>query len=149
VLSRSVIRGNCVTHYTDGAQHVTQGGCNHFQMAKTPKTPAHRYAENLRILLKLHEMTVADVALAAGVVPKQVYNFLNVSHDPRIKGLEKVANVFGLTTWQMLAIDMTTSPAENRRVLALLERFSAADEGGQAAILQVAEMAASKALKSA
>ncbi len=94
-------------------------------------------------------MTVAQVAERARVIPKQVYNVLNVSHDPRIKGLEKVANVFGLTTWQMLATDLTTKPAENKQILMLLELFSDASEAGRAAIMQVAEMAAGRAPKQA
>jgi transcriptional regulator with XRE-family HTH domain len=94
-------------------------------------------------------MSVAEVAAAARVIPKQVYNLLNESHDPRIKGLEKVARVFGLSAWQMLAVDLTLKPAENKRILSLLENFSAADEAGQETILKVAEIAGNTLRKSA
>lgn len=117
-------------------------------MAVTSISPAARFAKNLRTLIDLRGMTVAQVAEAARIIPKQVYNFLNVSHDPRIKGLEKVANVFALTTWQMLATDLTTVPAENKQVLTLLEHFTAADEAGRATIMQVAQIAASKSSRS-
>jgi transcriptional regulator with XRE-family HTH domain len=110
-------------------------------MSRDVVPPAYRYARNLKILLELHGMTVAEVAKKANVIPKQVYNLLNVSHDPRVKGLEKVANAFGLTTWQMLAFDMTDRPAENRQILELLESFAMADESGRATILRVAEIA--------
>lgn len=113
-------------------------------MQKQPISPLHRYAKNLKALIALHEMTVAQVAERAKVIPKQVYNLLNASHDPRLKGLEKVANVFGLSAWQMLAVDLEGKPAEMRRVLTLLERFTAADEAGQAAIMQVAEIASNR-----
>ncbi len=136
-----------VKRYTAVKQHVTELGCNHLQMPRNTMSPAVRFAKNLEILIELHQMTVAQVAAIAKVIPKQVYNLLNVSHDPRLKGLEKVAGVFGLTAWQMLAMDLTTKPAENRRVLALLEDFAAADADGQAAILQVAAAVASKAYK--
>jgi transcriptional regulator with XRE-family HTH domain len=138
-----------VKHYIAVKQPVTHGGCNHLPMAKLVSAPVNRYAENLKILIKTHDMTVAQVAERARVIPKQVYNLLNSSHDPRVKGLEKVANVFGLTTWQMLAVDFTDKPAENKLVLQLLELFSEADVNGRTAIMQVAEMAANRTRKSA
>jgi transcriptional regulator with XRE-family HTH domain len=110
-------------------------------MLRSSIAPLARYANNLRILIALHETTVAQVAAAAGVVPKQVYNILNQSHDARLKGLEKVANVFGLSAWQMLATELSDKPAKNKQVLALLEHFASADEAGQAAIMQVSELA--------
>jgi DNA-binding phage protein len=140
--SRSDIAAFCVKPYTSVKQHVTRAVCNHLQVIKTTKPPGDRYAENLKILIEIHKTTVAAVAKEAGLVPKQVYNLLNVSHDPRLKGLEKVAKVFGLTTWQMLATDMTVEPAENKLVLTLLEYFSAADEAGRATIMSVAEIVA-------
>jgi transcriptional regulator with XRE-family HTH domain len=141
VLRSSDIGALCVNHYTDVKSHVTRTGWNHSRMSRDVVPPAYRYARNLKILLELHGMTVAEVAKKANVIPKQVYNLLNVSHDPRVKGLEKVANAFGLTTWQMLAFDMTDRPAENRQILELLESFAMADESGRATILRVAEIA--------
>jgi transcriptional regulator with XRE-family HTH domain len=134
----------CVTNYTNVKKPVTGLACNHFQMSNAPPTPARRYAENLKKLIAMHEMTVAQVAAIAHVIPKQVYNLLNSSHDPRLKGLEKVANVFNLTAWQMMAFDFTDQPSDNKRVLALLERFGAADEAGRETILSVAEIASNR-----
>lgn len=113
-------------------------------MQKPLTSPLHRYAKNLKTLIALNEMTVIQVAEKAHVIPKQVYNLLNASHDARLKGLEKVANVFGLSAWQMLATDLEGKPAEAKQVLRLLERFAATDESGRHTILQVAEIAASK-----
>jgi transcriptional regulator with XRE-family HTH domain len=135
-----------VKNYTSVKKHVTRALCNHLQMPRATVAPASRYAENLKILLALHEKTVAEVAAAAKLTPKQIYNLMNVSHDPRIKGLEKVANAFGLTTWQMLATDLTDKPAENRLVLMLLEYFAQADEAGKATIMNVAEIVARQKL---
>lgn len=144
MLSRSVIRGSCVTHYTVGVQPITEGSWNHLQMEKAPTSPTQRYAKNLKRLIELNEMTVAQVAERAKVIPKQVYNLLNASHDPRLKGLEKVAAVFGLSAWQMLAVDLDGKPSDVKQVLQLLERFSRTDEAGRQTILQVAEIAATK-----
>jgi transcriptional regulator with XRE-family HTH domain len=116
-------------------------------MRESTTRPVIRYGENLKRLIDMGERTVADVARAIGKPPKQVYNFMNGAHDPRLKGLEKVANVFGLSAWQMLAVDLTDKPADNKQILALLEAFSQADEAGRKAILQVAEIAASKPSK--
>jgi transcriptional regulator with XRE-family HTH domain len=143
VFSSSVIRGRSVTNYTGGVQHVTDGAWNHLQMQKPATSPLDRFSKNLKTLIALHEMTVAQVAEKARVIPKQVYNLLNGSHDPRLKGLEKVANVFGLSAWQMLAIDLEGKPAEIKQVLRLLELFTATDESGRKTIMQVAEIAAS------
>ena len=141
MFSRSVIRAGCVTHYTSDVQPITEPAWNHPLVEKSLTPPTRRYARNLKALIALHETSVAEVAERAGVRPKQVYNLLNASHDPRLKGLEKVANVFGLSAWQMLATDLDGRPADVKRVLTLLERFSAADEAGRLAIMQVAELA--------
>lgn len=147
MLSRSVIRGNCVTHYTWPVQPITGGSWNHLQMEKSLTSPTQRYAKNLKRLIDMHEMTVAQVADKAKLVPKQVYNLLNASHDPRLKGLEKVANVFGLSAWQMLAVDLDEKPADVKQALRLLELFSATDSSGRHTILQVADIASTKPTK--
>ena len=135
--------------YTNNAQHITEGAWNHLQMQAQTTSPLHRYAKNLKALIALHEMTVIQVAEKAKLTPKQIYNLLNANHDPRLKGLEKVANVFGLSAWQMLATDLEGKPAEAKQVLTLLERFSEADEGGRQTILQVADIASTKPAKRA
>lgn len=144
MLSRSVIGGTSVTLYTFPVQPFTEGSWNHLRVEKSLTSPIQRYAKNLRRLIELHELSVAQVADRAKVIPKQVYNLLNASHDPRLKGLEKVAQVFGLSAWQMLAVDLDDKPGDAKQIMALLERFSASDESGRKTILQVAEIAATK-----
>jgi transcriptional regulator with XRE-family HTH domain len=116
-------------------------------MEKSLTSPTQRYAKNLKRLIEMHEMTVAQVADKAKLVPKQVYNLLNASHDPRLKGLEKVANVFGLSAWQMLAVDLDEKPGDVKQTLKLLELFSASDSSGRHTILQVADIASTKPAK--
>lgn len=147
MLSRSVIRDNCVTHYTLPVQPITGGSWNHSHVEKSLTSPNQRYAKNLKRLIELHEMTVAQVAEKAKLVPKQVYNLLNASHDPRLKGLEKVAAVFGLSAWQMLAVDLDEKPGDAKQILRLLELFSATDGSGRHTILQVADIASTKPTK--
>jgi hypothetical protein len=144
VLSNRFIGAECVTNYTKVKQPISQGRWNPFQMREQPKSPVVRYAENLKRLIDLEKIPVAKVAEVAKVTPKQVYNFMAAGHDVRLKGIEKVANVFGLSAWQLLAVDLEANPAKNKQVLTLLELFSKADEAGQQAIMQVAEIAAQK-----
>ncbi len=117
-------------------------------MRGTPARAIDRCGKNLEKMLQLRDMTVAELASLAKVTPKQVYNLLNGSHDPRLKSIEKVANALGLATWQLLALDMEALPAQHAEVLHLLDLFSRADEAGRKAILQVAEVVAAKAAPS-
>lgn len=147
MLSSRFIRADCVTHYTSTEKPFSQEKWNPLQMREPTKTPMKRYGENLKRLIEIQKIPVTKVAEEARVTPKQIYNFMAAGHDARLKGLEKVANVFGLSAWQMMAVDFDGSPASNRQLLALLELYSRADEAGRAAIMQVAEIAASKASK--
>jgi transcriptional regulator with XRE-family HTH domain len=114
-------------------------------MGKVPTTPRQRLARNLKALIDFQEVTVYGVAEDAKVDPKTVYNMLKGSFDPRLSIVEKLANVFGLTTWQLLAVDLESRPPEWKQALTLLELYSQAQEGGRKAIMQVAEIASQKA----
>jgi len=115
-------------------------------MPKAAVTPRKRLAENLQVLMKTAEKSSPEIAEAAQIGRKTMNNFLNGRFDPRLTLVEKVANTFGLTTWQLLAMDLSAIPAQPKQVLTLLERFFEADEAGRATILQVAEIASKKAL---
>jgi hypothetical protein len=144
VLSSNDIPPFSVKNYTPVKQPISQGSWNAFHMREPPIKPVVRFAENLKRLIEIEKISVARVAEGAKITPKQVYNFMAAGHDFRLKGIEKVAQVFGLSAWQMLAVDLTEKPLDNKQVLRLLELFSRADEPGQQAILQVAEIAAGK-----
>ena len=112
-------------------------------MREPPIKPVLRFATNLKKLIDLQKIPVTTVADRAKVQPKQVYNFMAAGHDFRLKGIEKIANAFGLSAWQMLAVDFEDNPALNKQVLELLEHFSRTDEDGRKTILQGARIAAS------
>jgi transcriptional regulator with XRE-family HTH domain len=113
-------------------------------MGKVPTTPRQRLAKNLKALIDMQDLTVYRVAEDAKVDPKTVYNMLKGSFDPRLSIVEKLANVFGLTTWQILAVDMEAKPPDSKSALVLLEHYSTAKEDGRKAIMQVAEIASQK-----
>lgn len=95
-------------------------------------------------MLNLQALSPVVLADHAGVDRKTINNLLNARFDPRLSLVEKVANVFGMTTWQLLAIDMEVRPPEKAQVVDLLEHFAKAEDGGRAAIMQVAEIVSSK-----
>lgn len=113
-------------------------------MRKPPTPPRLRLAQNLRRLIDMHSEGVYPVAKMAGVEPATIYNMLKQSYDPRISSIEKVMRVFGLQVWQVLAADIDTKPADDLEVFALLERYIESDSVGRKAIMQVAEVVASK-----
>ncbi len=144
MLSNRFMRDDCVTHYTTFQQPISLGTWNPFQMLEPTVSPVARFARNLKKLIKLQAVQVTTVAEGAKVTPKQVYNLMAAGHDFRLKSTEKVANFFGMTTWQFLAVDLEDNPASNREVLRLLELYSKTDESGRKTIMQVAEIAAGK-----
>lgn len=91
--------------------------------------------------MEAHGITSPQLAKEAGVAPKTMNNFLKGRYNPRLGNIEKVANFFGLTTWQLLVHDMTIMPAATKDVLQLIERFCSVSEEGRKAIMQVAELA--------
>ena len=113
-------------------------------MAKALTSPKVRLAKNLKALIEVQGLSVYRVAEIAKVDPKTVYNMLKGSFDPRLSIIEKLANVFGMTTWQILAHDMEGLRPDSKQVVELLELYSGAKEDGKRAIMQVAEIAAQK-----
>lgn len=125
-------------------EHIPDRMRKAFPMTKEVVTPRKRLAENLRALMEVQGLTAPQIAEAAKVDPKTMNNFLNNRFDPRLSLIEKVANVFGLTTWQLLSHDMSIKPPDSRQVIRLLEHYSNAPDEGRKAIMQVAEIAANR-----
>jgi transcriptional regulator with XRE-family HTH domain len=145
VFSSNDIDASCGNLSTDVKELIPHRMWNHFRVPKTPINPRARLAKNIKALMAMQELTAYQVAEAAKVDPKTVYNLLNQGFDPRLSRVEKVANAFGLTTWQLLAHDWELRPANSKLVTELLERYSSADDAGRAAIMQVAGIASQKA----
>ena len=114
-------------------------------MSKQPVPPRQRLAKNLKVLAARRELSGHEIGKKAKVDPKTVNNMLRAAFDPRLSVVEKVAGVFGMTAWQLLAYDLEEHPPDSKQVVQLIERFSSAPDDGRKAILQVAEIAGSKA----
>lgn len=118
---------------------------NNFPMARTRVPLRQRLAKNLRALATRDKLSGHQIAGKAKLDPKTVNNMLRAGHDPRLTHVEKVAEVFGLAAWQLLALDLEANPPDSSQVVALLDHYSAAQDSGRKAIMQVAEMASAKA----
>lgn len=139
--SSSGMPGSWVTSYPAVKQHLTPRMRKNCRMSKEHVHPRFRLAQNLQVLMEAHGITSPQLAKEAGVAPKTMNNFLKGRYNPRLGNIEKVANFFGLTTWQLLVHDMTIMPAATKDVLQLIERFCSVSEEGRKAIMQVAELA--------
>jgi transcriptional regulator with XRE-family HTH domain len=114
-------------------------------MARERIPPRQRLAKNLRVLSAKHEMSGTKIGEKAGVDQKTVTEMMKASFDPRLSIVEKIANAFGMTAWQLLAYDLEERPPDSANVVRLLEHYTNAEEAGRKAIMQVAEVAAEKA----
>jgi transcriptional regulator with XRE-family HTH domain len=144
VLSSSAMAASCGNLSIDVKEPVPHRMWKHFPMGKILTSPRVRLAKNLKALVEMQGLSAYQVAELAKVDPKTVYNLLKGSFDPRLSIVEKLANAFGLTSWQILAADFEAKPPDSKQVLTLLEHYSTAKEEGRKAIMQVAEIAAHK-----
>lgn len=126
--------------------HIPEPRCKTFPMARAPKIPPRqRLAKNIRALMHMQGLGTGLIADRAKVDPKTVNNMVNARFDPRLSQVEKIANVFGLTAWQLLAADLEGKAPDSAAALRLLEHYSNAQDDGRKAIMQVAEIASAKA----
>ena len=106
------------------------------------KNPAPKLAlaANLKALLDAHKMSGPALAQRAGIDRKSVNNMLNARYNPNYDNVEAVAEVFGLTGWQLILPDLHTNLPMANEVRKLLENFHRASDEGRRTILNVAEM---------
>jgi transcriptional regulator with XRE-family HTH domain len=135
-----------VNHYPSVKQLFTREAGNTFPVPRQEVPLRQRLAKNLRALAKRDGLSGHQVAAKAKMNPKTVNNMMRAGHDPRLTHVEQVASAFGLAAWQILAMDLEQRPPDSAQVIRLLERYSSAPDDGRKAIMQVAEIAASKAL---
>ncbi len=127
-------------------EHFPPVGWNHSGVGKIftkqAVNPRTRLAQNLRALIDMQELSAPRVAELAKVDRKSVNNLLHGRFDPRLSLVEKVANVFGMTTWQILATDFQVKKIDSAQVVRLIDHYSKAPDAGRTAIMQVAQIAA-------
>lgn len=87
-------------------------------------------------------MKAPEVARVSGVDAKTVNNMLHGRFDPRPEKADMVAQVFGLSGWQMLIPDLTAAMLKNGELDQLIANYVSASPDGRDNIRRVAEMAA-------
>lgn len=127
------------------SEPVPREGWETFPMRKSPTPPRTRIAKNLRALMEMQGIGAPKLAAEAKVDRKTINNLVNGRFDPRLSLVERVANVFGMAAWQLLATDLEVKKLDSAQIVRLLERYSAAGEDGKAAIMQVAQVASNNA----
>ena len=124
---------------SQGTLSTTKG--KDFVMA--PKTPPRvTLARNLKLLMEARKLGTPEVAKQSGVDKKTINNLLHGRFDPRLDKVEAVAQVFGLTGWQIIMPGMAESVIEDGQLQNVVEAYTATNAQGRDNISRVAEMAA-------
>jgi DNA-binding XRE family transcriptional regulator len=116
-------------------------------MRKKRVDPRERLSKNLAALMDMQKLSAPIIANRAKVDRKTINNIVRGRFDPRLTVVEKIANVFGMTTWQILATDLEVRKVDSEQVVRLLEDYSNAKDAGRAAIMNVAQIAAESPAK--
>jgi transcriptional regulator with XRE-family HTH domain len=111
-------------------------------MRKPRVDPRQRLSRNLAALMEMQKLSAPLIAARAKVDRKTINNLVRGRFDPRLTVVEKIANVFGMTTWQLLATDLVVRKLDSAQVVRLLEDYSNAKDSGREAIMNVAQIAA-------
>ncbi len=114
-------------------------------MAEKRPLPRQTLAKNLQALqLAYPEWHAAELARLAKVDKKTLSNYLRgARYDPRPEIVDRIAQVYGVTGWLLLAPWFKPEMAKNHALTALLNAYSEASPENRGNILRVAEMAAS------
>jgi len=115
------------------------------RMADKQLTTVKTLADNLNYLMDKHGLSEAVVGKRSGVSGKTVNNMRNGRTKVTIENAEKVAQVFGLSGWQLLIPDFPRDLIENRDLITMVEGYAFADTDGRNAIARVAEREATYA----
>ncbi|MGH8073682.1 MAG: helix-turn-helix domain-containing protein [Lysobacter sp.] len=111
-------------------------------MATTRET-ALALAGNLKRLMDHHELSQAQLSKKAGVGQSTLSNLLDSSSpleiNPRADTIERLADYFGIPSWQLLIPDLPLQLLMNQRLSKLIENYRDAPENGRENINRVAE----------
>lgn len=98
-------------------------------------------AKNLKYLLDKHELSYRAVSEKTGeaVSPKTVGNMVNAVGGSSIDNVEAVAQVFGLTGWQMILPGLIDDIENNTSIATVYESYFNTDAEGRKHIQRIAE----------
>ena len=100
-------------------------------------------ADNVRRLMDAHKLTQSQLASRAGVSQKSISDLLNyggnVSKEPRLGTIERIAKGFGIPVWQLQIPDLPVELLRNHSVGKVLENYRDAGPSGRENIRRIAE----------
>jgi transcriptional regulator with XRE-family HTH domain len=112
-------------------------------MAGIRPKPRATLAKSLAVLMTKTGFKTPYIAKKSGVDPKTINNMIHGRYDPRLDKVNAVAEVFGLSGWQIIMPGYVEAWIEDgANIERLIKNFSAADETGRHSIMSVADMAA-------
>lgn len=104
---------------------------------------ARALAGNLTRLMKLNNLTQAELARRSGVGQSTISGLLDsnnlIESNPSTETLEKLAEQFGMPVWQLLIPEMPADLVSSQRVTKLVENYRDAPEAGRTHVDRVAE----------
>lgn len=107
-------------------------------MPKTTRTLDGIFKRNLRMLKRAFELSSKTIAERSGVSERMVDYLLSGERTPTVDVAEQIAQVFGLSGWQMLYPNLTQDLARRGKLEKLLEAYGAASDEGKDHIEMVA-----------
>ena len=103
-------------------------------------------SRNLDRLIHKSGLSVREVAEKAGVSSRQISYILKHERTPTIEMVEKIAQVFKLSGWQLMLPNLDTALAFNGRLNKLIDDFAHSSPEGRDYIIHVAEKEAGYAV---
>lgn len=124
---------------TDGVKyHTTQ--LDPYDLAmKNRQLPKESLALNLSRLMERAGHSERDLAKEAKVSQKAVNNILNQRSVAKIDTVEKVASVYGVTSWQLIMPSLDIDMLVSGKLNALFTAFISTNPEGREYISQVAD----------
>lgn len=138
--SRSDIAEVCGKYSATVKEHLPHGPWKAFRMSREAPGSSlkARLARNLQFLIAAAGDSQRTFADKAKMESKAFNNLVKGRFNCRLDTLERIAPVFGLQPWQLLAVDLAVAPAPAKEILRLVELYSRANPESRAAILSVA-----------
>lgn len=122
-------------------QHIARAIGNSLCMKRQDKETAARIGKNLSFLIERTGIKVMEVAERSRVGLRTVTYMKNGEGNPTVSNVEKVARVFGLTSWHMLSKTLEQDYDTQEWLDRIHTAFSMASSDGQDVIRKATEIA--------
>lgn len=104
-----------------------------------PVSAAELLAHNLRLMMKKHGYSKAELERRSGVSDRHIAYILTMERVASIDVVESIAKAFGLQAWQLIHEKLTDDSAVNHKVEQVISDYMNASDDGRKLIFMVAE----------